>query len=221
MIPTHQVIMNNLSLSITSDSDSSTSSQIKTTVTSLIKSASFKYSNSSSSKNNTPQSKKSPLHIESSLHAICKTHPCITDVESQLSTSNNAAHMKDSNGKLPLHTACEYGASVEVIETLVDEYTSATMIHDRYGKLPIHHLCESYMRNSSLLISEDDAIDDFLSILEILLYRSSNCLLKLDGNGMSAVEHAIVADLDYDIVYSLQKATEKLLKSRNEHGVKD
>lgn len=222
MIPTQSLIMNKLSSSISIDSDSNISSHIK--------SAFFKNSNSSSSKKNTPillQTKRKytsnttqPLNIESSLHVICRDHPYIADVELLLSISN-AAHMKDSNGKLPLHVACEYGASVKVIETLLDEYTSAAMISDKEGKLPIHHLCESYIRNSSSLITEDDAIDDFLAILRILLYRSANSLLKVDANGMSALEHAIVANSEYDIVYALQKTTEKLLKSRSEHGVKD
>lgn len=164
----------------------------------------------------TTDRKRTPLnsYIESELHKVCKKHPQKSDLEYILNKSSSQIRQRDIMGKLPLHVACEQGASADSIMVLINEYESACMIADADGKLPIHHLCENYVRNSNPNFSLDEVVDEFLNILECMLCSSSNSLLKVDSNGLSPLEHAIEANLDYEIVYSLRKETEKLIKKR-------
>lgn len=178
------------------------------------------------SMNKTKQRSASPVgpHVIDSgdLHKILsKSHPEVSEIKYILNSSPKMTSQRDNFGKLPLHVACESGASVDVVEVLLSEYESACMIADDDGKLPIHHLCENYVRNSDPALSLDEVADDFLMILELMLQSSSNSLLKLDKNGFSPLEHAIEANLDFDLVYSLQKTTETLLKSRTLFGFKE
>lgn len=166
-------------------------------------------------------SSTSSCHGESTLHTACRYYPSVSVVESLLDLPTISVRKKDTKGRLPLHVACKKGAPAESIKIIMDEYQSACMIPDNDGKLPLHHMCDNYTRNASPMITEDEVIDDFMSILESMLEHSTNSLLKLDNNGLNPIECAIEAGIDYDVIYCLQKATEELLKTRQSRGVRD
>lgn len=161
------------------------------------------------------------IHIETDLHSACKIHPCMSEIHRLLliqhqptssRTKLKPSQRRDTKGKLPLHT-CENGVSPGVIKLLLSDYESACMISDYDGKLPIHHFCENYVRNSNPEISLEDAEDDFMEILELLVSTSYSSLLKLDKNGLCPLEYAIYSEMSCDIIHSIRCAMEKLLKS--------
>lgn len=173
------------------------------------------------------KSKSNSIFFETSLHKALKLYPSASQIIPIVQMSNAinypsiATRRRDSHGKLALHVACENGAYPETIAFLIREDKSACNIPDLEGKFPIHHLCENYVRNSDQSLTLDEAQENFLEILEMILESSNSSLLKLDCHGMCCIEHAINANLDYDIIYSLQKATEILMKSieRKSHQI--
>lgn len=145
----------------------------------------------------------------SALHLACLYDPPVRVLKMFTKHYPCLAHESDCLRKLPLHIACENGASREAIKVLIKENRDALMTRDYEGKIPLHSACKHYMDRTDPLISDDDAITRLENVLKTLMIACPESILEEDDEDMCAIEHAIDADLDYELVRFLQESSEE------------
>ena len=143
----------------------------------------------------------------SPLLLACKLNPPIEVVERLIKANPAAVFEADCEKRLPLHLACEYGASPEVIKKIVLSNVDATITRDIYGMLPIHKVCESYFDNLDPLLSDMDAEDFLMEVVQGLLSIQPTSVLIEDNREMNPIEYAVDAELSMTIVKVLQQVS--------------
>lgn len=144
----------------------------------------------------------------------CKNDPKVKCIDSYLDANQSAIFEVDCEKKLPLHLACEYGASPAVLQKLLATNKKALLQKDANGMLPIHLACSSYFGKISRKLPKKLAERTLEEALSFLLSNQASALLEEDNNSMCPIEHAIEANLNLEIIHSLQKLSESIRSSK-------
>ena len=151
------------------------------------------------------------------LQFACCCNPPASVIKAMIDANPAALNQVDCMNRMPLHIACEYAASPEVIRLLLESNPSATMKKDELGRLPLHTLCENYIGRCDPLLSDDEVEERLMTTIMYLIQTSPTSLHAEDDEEMCPIEYAIEAELEYRIVYTMQKASIELRKLNCAH----
>jgi len=122
------------------------------------------------------------------------------------------ASQTDSDGRCPLHLAVEYQSSVEVIQFL--SCTLATEARDIYGLTPLHiavQQCKHKFKRLSMDSIEISSESTYMiHIINLLCDAYPALAVVEDKNEMSALEYAIIAEVDGKVIGTLQDKMKKV-----------
>jgi len=138
------------------------------------------------------------------LHAS-KHDPPLRIVRALLRANPIAIYETDCDKKLPLHLACEYGASPEVIKTLIHANKEAVHKRDQNGMIPLHYVCRFYSLVFTRRLPKIIANKCLMEVIRSMLHVDLGILL-MECDGMDAIEIALDAGMDMNVVQTLQLA---------------
>jgi len=163
--------------------------------------------------NNTIGPSKKLTNGCSLLHLACKFKPPLYIVRNLYALDSFSASQTDSDGRCPLHLAVEYQSSVEVVQFLIESHTLATEARDIYGLTPLHiavQQCKDKFKRlfmDSIEISSESTY--MINIINLLCDAYPALPLAEDKNEMSALEYAIIAEVDGKVICTLLDKMEK------------
>ncbi|KAL7534754.1 hypothetical protein ACHAXR_006060 [Thalassiosira sp. AJA248-18] len=147
------------------------------------------------------------------LHACVRCDPPINLLDQMIKLYPEALKGEDCLGRTPLHVAAGSNASPWVIKLLTINCPQACNIQDEDGRTPLHFACDT-----SCELFEDDGClprgPPRLNTVRVLLSGSLDAVILEDVDEMNAVEYAIVSDAPIDVVKLLQKATQRVMKTK-------
>jgi len=140
----------------------------------------------------------------SPLLLISKSNPPCKIIEIFIKKHPKAIYDVNCDGKSALHLACEYGASPAVTRKILFANTDAASRKDKNGMLPLHLACRSYCTNNDSWISKEAVRESLMQILVDLLQVEPTSIFTEDLKGMCPMEHALVSDLNLDVIQILR-----------------
>eukprot|EP00567_Pseudictyota_dubia_P017393 CAMPEP_0197448360 /NCGR_PEP_ID=MMETSP1175-20131217/17166_1 /TAXON_ID=1003142 /ORGANISM="Triceratium dubium, Strain CCMP147" /LENGTH=277 /DNA_ID=CAMNT_0042980073 /DNA_START=84 /DNA_END=917 /DNA_ORIENTATION=+ len=157
----------------------------------------------------------SMIGVESPLHFACRFLPPLDVISRIANAFPESVTQVDSAGRYPMHIAAKWGAATHVVRFLAEERPDVAGLQDSSGKTPLHHLCLSYSKNYNP--DKNGGIPVKLAFLEIskgLCMASPSTVNLEDKEGMTALEYAIISDVNLKAIRSIQRACEKDWKER-------
>uniref|UniRef100_A0A7S2MMT4 Uncharacterized protein n=1 Tax=Helicotheca tamesis TaxID=374047 RepID=A0A7S2MMT4_9STRA len=154
------------------------------------------------------------------LHLACRFDPPLTSVTALHKTYPESIKSSDYVGRYPLHLAAEWGASPSVIKFLVEKNPSAVGFQDFSGRTPLHYMCQQYAKRCQVRRGGQRISKLMLKIVKVLCRAAPSTVNVEDYQGMNALEYAIEADADIDLVQYLQEHCASEWKMKQKEGMK-
>lgn len=144
------------------------------------------------------------------LHLVCKHRAPTSVISAMVEKNYNLLLERDYRKRLPLHIAIESGASIRCISYMVQKYPQSLMEKEIMGCIPLHLVVKNQIGN--LRSSKRTLYDK--SLIKVLLESEPKSVLEEDAQGMNAIEHALVSEMDQTIVRLLQHTSRKFQEAK-------
>merc|ERR1712048_1101287 len=150
---------------------------------------------------------------ESLLHLACKLRPPLSVLRNLYAREPFNASKMDSDRRYPLHHALEHKSSIEVLQFLIKKNRLAVKARDVSGRTPLYiavQQCrerwERQTMGSTRISLETTYV---MNVIDLLCDTYPALALVEDENGMSALEYAIIAELDGRVICTLAEKMQK------------
>jgi len=149
------------------------------------------------------------------VHCCAYYDPPLGLLERMVKIMPSSLSERDALGRTPLHIAVGGGAGVDSISFLVASCPRSCGCQDIDGRTPLHFACDS----SSQLFEDDDHVrrdPPSYSLVQILLSGCGDSAALEDGEGMNAIEYALISEADMRTIRLLQRATQRQVRREKE-----
>jgi len=143
------------------------------------------------------------------LHSLFRANPSIEIIKVITETFPELGSYVDKNGQYPLHLAAQCGASHKAIKMIYYLYPEAASLQDKEGKTPLHLACEHYKQNyGSIMFRRQTRAMAMDRGIEVMMNVAPGVINMEDNNGMTALEYAIMSNVEPMTIHNIQDASQ-------------